>query len=398
MNSKDSIPDDVLQFSEIYSEFDRVEQERMQFRRRLEKEMLRNYSIFYEKLRIKLNIDEIFIAAIFSFILLTIHSLSGIIEYKGLSGVTRVLTDWSFFLSLLNGIALYLVYTATRQLRDFLINVIQLSRREPERSKEHFIGVFKKNFLDNRNAWIIVSFGFINLAFAFIFGIPYLAHKQYFLLTTFLIQIFLIGCIGGITITGLITVIRIVKDVSIREDMNLTYLYPDNCAGTLVIGNMLFYLSLHFIAIGVAIFVFIYNFPWTGVGIEVRYLMMFWQLFPFILSGLIFFVPVKKINSILQEYKLYEQLRVRKRMRYLSELMLNVMVETPAEKEKIEAIDSHYQKLKVIDEMVSELSTWPYDLKKRTIFLSVFIPVISGAVSEMSWASVSTFVKGIFRL
>lgn len=395
---KDSRPEDVLQFSEVYSEFDRIEQERMQFRRTLEKELLRHHSIFYEKLRIKLNIDEVFIAAMFFFMLLVIHSLSGIMEYHGLAGLARILADWSFFLSLLNGIGLYLVYTATRQLRYFLINVIQLSRRDPAKSKDHFIGVFKRNFLDSRNAWVITGFGLVNVAFAFIFGIPYLDEAQYYLLSTFLLQVFLIGCLGGITIMGLVTVIRIVKDISIQEDMNLTYLYPDNCAGTLVIGNILFYLSLHFIAIGIAIFIFIYNFPWTGVGIEVKFLMMFWQLFPFILSGLIFFVPVKKISAILQEYKLYEQLRIRKRMRYLSELMLSMTVETPAGKEKMEAIDFHYEKLKVIDEMVSALNTWPYDLKKRTIFLSVFIPAISGAVSEMSWASVSTFVKDIFRL
>lgn len=190
-------------------------------------------------------------------------------------------------------------------------------------------------------------FGVVNSLLAYLFGITYIENGQYFLTATFLIQIFTIGFIGGITISGTAVVVKLIKKISANDEINLAYFYPDKCAGTLIIGNILFLFSIHFIIIGILIFVFIENYQWTNKEDDyyIEALILFLQNLPFLLSGIIFFLPVRRINNILKDYKLFEQMRIRKRINYLNSLIMSFEPNKENSKERLEILDSHLQKL-----------------------------------------------------
>ena len=372
-------------FSEIYNQYDKLEEANLSYRRELEERISKNYLSFYERAQQYLGLHPIVTSLIFGVILFLFHLSSSIIETKATT--ETIIIDFSFFISILNSIGLFLVFNATEKMRDFLISIIQLIKSGTGDKIEDLLNIYKSDFLGTRSIFIGITFGVINSYFGYLFGIPYLQNGQIYLAITFFFQLFTIGFIGGLTVNASMVIVKLINRISIKESLNLTYFYPDKCAGTLIIGNLLFIFSIHFIIIGLFIFLFIHKYPWTalnGGNIYLVALAQFWKIFPFILSGAVFFIPVKKLNLILKEYKIFEQLRVRKRLNYLTGIIMSLESDRKDSKEKIEVLDNHYQKLVRIDKEIGELNTWPYNLKYRATFLSIFLPVIIAIIIELS--------------
>lgn len=385
-----------MEFSEIYKHFDQQEEQNLLFRRSLENKLSREYLTFYEKVQNALKLEAFTVSIIFGVILFAIHLFASLQEDTGVPYL--IIEDFSFFLAILNAVGLYLVYRATDTFREFIVNLFQLTKDDNVKTAEWILKAYKERFLGGRTIIFGVCFGVVNCILALAFGICYQVLEQYYLLATFLLQVFTIGFIGGITVSATVVVVKIINRVSLKDDINLAYFYPDKCAGTLVIGNILFIFSIYFIIIGVLIFLFIHNYQWVRMesGVNNYYvnaLIVFWKVFPFVLSGIIFFLPTKKINAILKEYKMFEQLKIRRRMNYLTGIIMSLESDNKEAREKIEILDNHYQKLERIDKEISELNTWPYNLAYRTTFLSIFLPVVIGIILELS----REIVSGLFE-
>ncbi|RYY00841.1 MAG: hypothetical protein EOO53_21085 [Gammaproteobacteria bacterium] len=338
---------------------------------------------FYEKPFTNSSWSHFMVSLLFMTTLFLLHLGAGRLE----DGVTinQIFNDFSLFLALLNGVGLFLLYSATQKLRSFFTEIIRFSEPKNQASEDFFRTLYEKEFLGN-GIWVFaISFGTANTIAGYLFGIPYFENKQYILGGSFLLQAFLIGCIGGITVHGLRVVLKSIRHFSVDLRKRLDYFYPDQCAGTLIIGNILFKFAIHFAIIGLLIFVFIHRFQWLNEESShlVKLFIVIWKILPFVLSGLIFFVPAQKINFILRRYKYQEQRLIRKKMNEIAQLIIK---KHPAENDAsaIDNLDSHYQKLKQIDETIGQMNTWPYNLQYRAIFLSVFLPGAIGVIIETS--------------
>ncbi|KXX71924.1 hypothetical protein [Flammeovirga sp. SJP92] len=337
---------------------------------------------FYEKFLRYLNWDPLLFSLVFGLILFSLHLIASVLEEETTKYL--IIKDMSFFLSAMNSVGAYLVISATKRLRRFLANLIHLTKANNSDLNE----TYKKDFLGNRTLFFAFSFGCINVFFAYLFGVKYLFDKDYYLVSTFFFQIFSIGFIGGITVNATIVIVKLIKKVSFAKTLKLDYLYPDKCAGTLFIGNILFVFAIYFIIIGVMIYFFIGHYEWVNLksddkNLYVYSIMHFWKVFPFILSGIVFIVPVKKLHVLLKEYKVNELIKVRNRLRYLTDFMFSLDTNESSTKDEIEFLDNYYLKLKNIDKEISELNTWPYNFMYSSTFLGIFLPITIGIIQQL---------------
>ncbi|MGD1946874.1 MAG: hypothetical protein ACFB0A_11590 [Croceivirga sp.] len=316
-------------------------------------------------------------------------------------GSFSIIKDFSYFLSIMNSVGLFLLLTATDKLREFVVNLVSLTNNRSVNITENYLGVLEDKFLSGRPFYFGVLFGIINCTISLLLGVEYYDNGQYWLLTSFLFQVFTIGFIGGITVNTTFVIIKMIKSISVKDDFYLQYFYPDGCAGTLIIGNILLIFSLHFIAIGIFIFLFLEGFDWTfarsqSINPYTKALYIFWQFFPFLMSGIIFFFPAKRVSKILTEYKLFEQLKVKRKLDHIRQLVIQKSDQGVRAKDEIEALDIHYQKLLKIEEELEKMNNWPYNLRYRTTFLSVFLPVVIAIVLEASEKVISNLIEFLF--
>ena len=386
-----------MDFSEKYQQFDKQIEENLNFKHALEMELHSNYLPFYEKAIKRLHVQPLTASLIFGAVLFSLHVVASV--FDRLYSPSKIIEDFSFFLSIMNALGLYLLFSASYSLREFVANLVLLTKDENKRSADFFLTYYHQKFLGRQTIFFGLLFAIINMGLALLFGIEYLKDSSYWLFATFMFQVATIGFIGGITVNGAIVVVRLINKISVKEDIDLMYFYPDKCAGTLVVGNILFLFSMHFIAIGVLIFLFLHIFEWSNIQCVknpnpyVFALYVFWKVFPIVLSGIIFFLPVKKLNAILKEYKIFEQLKIRRRIDHLNRLLLSLATDDPSAKSKVETLDNYYERLIKIDKQIDQLSTWPYNLQYRTSFLSVFIPVSIGIILELS----KNFISALFE-
>ena len=383
-----------MELSELFTLYDKQIDQNLEFRRRFEAKLDERGLAFHERLIARLGIGPITASVAFTAGLLALHMLAAFLDF-GSIGFEMVFRDFSFFIAFVNGLGLFLILSAGDKLRMFVVNLIELSKDEMEVSSDKFYATFKRGFLGKRLVFTSLLFGTINTLLGLLFGIDYLAQGNFIVAATLLFQFFTVGMIGGVSVGGLAVVLKLIKAISVKEVIELRYFYPDKCAGTLIIGNILFHFSLHYILIGIFIFLFIHNFHWINADAYlINQVILFWKLFSFILAGIVFFVPVKRLNSILREYKLQEQWRVRKRMSYIADVVMNLDSDNSETDEQLTILNNHYEKLRSIDSMIQEMNTWPYNLRYRTLFLSIFLPAIIGVMAELSNEWLRTLLAG----
>ncbi len=384
-----------MHLGDEFKKFEEFEEESLQFKRRLRERLDIEYLSFYERLQRYLGLDYITFACFYGLSLFLIHLAAALIEENSTS--FSIVHDFSYFLAIMNAIGLFLLLTATDKLREFIVNLISITNNRDVDIVDKYLGVLEQRFLGTRTFYFGMLFGIINCSIALVLGVNYLSNEQYWLLASFLFQVFAIGFIGGITVNQTTIIVGMIKNISFKEDFHLRYFYPDRCAGTLIIGNILLIFSLHFIAIGIFIFFFLQLFDWTFLHTDpinpyTRALHVFWRIFPFLMAGIIFFLPAKRISKILMEYKLFEQLKIKRKLDHIRQKVIQKSDEGVKVKDEIEVLDTHYQKLLKIEEELEKLNNWPYNLRYRTTFLSIFLPVLIGAVLEISEELISKFL------
>ena len=369
-----------MEFSDAYNYYDEELNEDFDFKKKLQKEFETSYLTFYEKVVKKVGLDTLTFSVLFSLLLFLLHLLSSQIEEEVSSGYNIV--DKSYFLSIINGVGLYLILSATKKMREFIINLVQLSTRDNKEKSASLLSFYSDFFLGRTTVYWGLLFGIINTVVALIFGVKYLhaEEPQYYLFSSFMLQVFTVGFIGGITIRGTVLVVKLINRFSEKEELNLMYFHPDKCGGTLIVGNVLFLFAMCFVGIGILIFLFIDIYEWSYLSVKnpnqyIAGLSFFWKMLPMLLAGIIFFLPIKKLSSVLKEYKNLEQMKIRKRMNHLNKMIVKLEIDKENEKGAIENLDHHYDKLLKIDQQIDELNTLPYNLQYRATFLSVFLPV-----------------------
>ncbi|PRX57349.1 hypothetical protein [Flagellimonas meridianipacifica] len=389
-----------MNFKDEFQKYDIDEENNLRYKRDLEERLSKKSRIaFYERPKSLMKGNLLFASALFATSLFLIHFVASFFENENVTANT-IIEDFSFFISILCGVGFYLINLAADKLRSFIVNLVDLTRDVNREKAESFFKIYITDFLSKKRQLLFgLIFGALNVIVALILGVCYQEMKYYYVFTTLMIQIFIIGFIGGISVNQTIVVLKLIDKISVKDDINLKHFYPDKCAGTLIIGDILFRFSIYFITIGIFIFIFMHNFEWTNLknGFAYKYyvkgLAIFWEIFPFLLAAAIFFLPAKKINSILDEYKVFEQLKIRKRLKHLSDLMLDLKPENPDSKQKLKVLNHHFKRLEKIDSSLEELNTWPYDFKYRATFLSVFIPVCVAVILEITKQIISNFLQ-----
>src|SRR5690606_40236616 len=201
-----------MEFSEIYKHFDEQEEQNLQFRRSLENKLSREYLTFYEKVQNALKLESFTVSILFGVILFGLHLLASSLEDT--RGPYLIIEDFSFFLAILNAVGLYLIFRATDTFREFIVNLFQLTKDDNAKTADWILKAYRERILGTPKIIFGAVFGVLNCVLALAFGICYQLQGQYYLLTTFLLQVFTIGFLGGITVNATVVVVKMINKIS----------------------------------------------------------------------------------------------------------------------------------------------------------------------------------------
>lgn len=291
----------------------------------------------------------------------------------------------------------YIDLVCSKILKDLLLNLLWLSKDQTPGYRDSYSEIMTKHFFSNKVIIPCFFWGIVTTIFGFIFGLgPGWIHQ-----ITLSLQHFSIGFLAGYAIAGINTIWKLIDLFSYKEsfrNIKLDYFYPDKCAGTLIIGNTLFKFSVFGLIISIVLFFYLSKYPWSNTK-EIPLigeLIIFWKLFPVILSGLLYFIPVMKLNKILRKYKLSQQLRIKKREQYIADKIL--MFEFGSDFERnLKIINDYRESIKYTQNYIEEMNTWPYNLKYRTVFISIFVPALTGTFSTVFIDDVSKWLEKVLQ-
>lgn len=129
-----------MEFSKIYRQFDRQEEENLEFKRYMENRLNSENFTFYENILIRNGLSPLSFSILFGLFLFLLHVSASMAESG--ANPNTVVEDFSFFLSLLNAVGLYLLFSATEKLKEFLVNLIQLTKTgETQKATSFFIRI-----------------------------------------------------------------------------------------------------------------------------------------------------------------------------------------------------------------------------------------------------------------
>jgi len=292
-----------------------------------------------------------------------------------------VFKDFSFMVSLMIGFCLHLVLLATSDLKTFVINLIELSGNELDEYREKF--VFILNDISNYKLLKYgLFFGVFNASLGIFFGHWY---KEIPLILSLVIQHFVIGLVCGLAVGGIVIVFKLIAKVS-KEHLNLEFFNPDHCAGTLIIGKLLFRFSMYTLLMGIVIALYIHSSPWLYKGIDpiVDFMIMLWMFFPFIAAILVFIFPVLKIHRVLLDYKFQEHEKVRYKLKELSNEIIHYKETGENDFFKYSLFKNKFDHYKMIDDYIAKINVWPYDVKYSLSFvISLILPIVIAILSKL---------------
>lgn len=290
-------------------------------------------------------------------------------------------TDLSLYLSLVITFALASLNWATRQFRQFL----------PELFDSMKIGIneFNENYVERMNNYLGTArvlkyglfFGTINTLLGYTFGLiePRLLPK-----ISITVQLFLAGLVCGFAVCGIVAVIKFINRINGENILNIYSL--DNCGGTSFIGELVVKYSLITLFVGLLINLCINGpfwiaSPWSPTNDIAKLLMNFWKVFPFIMSLFVVMFPVLKIHKTLRTYK----------KRVTASIKVNLQSIAPNLEDAIEGLSSKkLDEFRVQYDLYQEmynrgkgLSTWPYSLKEKSKYASLFAVTLTKFIPSL---------------
>jgi hypothetical protein len=206
-----------------------------------------NFYPFYERVSVKLLgnvISKICISTLLGFAFLALHYATA---------GNKIYSDWSWFLAVLISTTMLCLYFATATLHTL---VSMLARQRSHTEKQGSLPDLTRT-LSNRNFVLVGSFfGLLNCTVGYSFGPPYSGNLE---MATILIGFFLVGFISGMAVLGIYGVFVTISRFSEATALSFDFTAPDNCGGTLFVGDTLVAFSSATLIVGVMISIYIVN-------------------------------------------------------------------------------------------------------------------------------------------
>ncbi len=313
---------------------------------------------FYERFNVKLvgsAISKICISALLGFSFLALH-------YATIGN--KIYKDWSWFLAVLITVTMLCLYFATATLHTL---VSAMARQRPPLDKQASLPDLTR-ILSDRNFILAGSFfGILNCIVGWSFGLPYSNHSE---MASILIGFFLAGFISGMAVLGIYGVCVTIGGFSKVAALSFDFTEPDNCGGTLFIGDRLVAFSSVTLIVGVMISFYITKTPWMGFETWwVITLKCFWIVFPYIMSLVVLIVPAVPLHNELMSYKV-EQEALHKRR--LTEIRRSLTDHEPNAAQRKELRDD-YEFARNVRSNLHKMQTWPFGIGARLSYLVIFI-------------------------
>jgi len=350
-----------------------IDPEDHDFRDQIKKEISLNNIAFYEKIIAQLKLTPFFASTLLTLIFLSIHYLLASF-YQ-----VNIFTDFSFMVSFMIGLNLYLILIATRRLREYVVNLVSLTKLSVSEFKETFLPILNKTTKNFNLLPYGISLGIINCMFGFSFGYWY---TELVLTMSIVFQHFFVGFLAGMAAGGIIGVIRLVNHLDQCGELNLNYFHPDKCAGTLLVGKLVFAFATMTLLMGFFIANYVFLTPWSNLELypNLNYLIYFWMIFPFLVSLAVFSFPIFELHKILANYKNIRLLENSNKMINL----VNKFEASTLSTQEIQNLGVLQEHVKLADNYLNGMNTWPYDLKYKATYLSVFLSLSLALIAEIS--------------
>lgn len=357
-------------------------EQEQQFRDLIKLEIDKNNIAFYEKAIQKLKLRPFYASSVIAVLFFAIHYLVG--SYFDVN----IFRDFSFMVSFMIGLNLFLVLKATRRLREYVVNLVSLTQIGVEQFKVTFLTILNRTTKNYNLIPYGISFGIINMGFGFLFGHWY-HHTA--LIISLAFQHFVVGFLAGMAAGGIVGVIRLVNQLDQCGELNLNYFHPDKCAGTLLVGKLVFTFATYTLLMGFFIALYIFLSPWSNVSQYpiLKFLAYFWMAFPFIVSLIVFAFPIFELHKILFDYK-------QSKLTTNSIKMLDLVKEFNKPKltqSEIHSLGIMQEHIKLSDTFLNEMNTWPYDFRYKATYLSIFLSLGMALLGEISTEFLVTLIR-----
>lgn len=286
----------------------------------------------------------------------------------------RIFHDSSWFLGLLITAMMLCLYVATYTLHQLLCRMaIYLS------SDNQAYRVGLKDTLSDRNFVAAgLFFGALNCVMGRSFGLPYSDGPA---IISILFGYFLVGFVGGMAILGIYGVFVAVRVFSRELKPSLDFTSPDNCGGTLFIGEALVVFSAVTLIAGVMISIYILKTNWTGDNIwGIIALKAFWIVFPYIMSLVVLIIPAIPVHIELRNYQLEQEESLRKQLTAIRRLLEDDQLDGTKRKE---LRDDHEFRQNVRLEL-HRMRLWPYGIGTSSKYIIVLVTNLTTTFSTIS--------------
>jgi len=304
-------------------------------------------------------------------------------HYVGSWLFSKNVNDWSWFLGVLITTAMLCLYYATHTLEAMFP---EMDTRLGPKGEDVYMPPLKKKLSDAKFIVAGIFFGSLNCVVGYLFGLPY---SEYPGVVTILIGYFLAGFVCGMAVWGIYGIFAPIKAYSLNARPSFDFTSPDHCGGTGFLGNALIVFGSVTLIAGVMISIYVLkthwrkNHTWWVMLIE-----GIWIIFPYMCSLVALIVPAVPINKQLREYKIDEEIIIKKRLTQIRQALGN-QGGSPADRKDLRE-DYEFQQNRRKD--LHGMRTWPFGLGADLKYLSV---VVTNLVVHVSAGAAKWFAAAI---
>ena len=286
----------------------------------------------------------------------------------------------SVFLAAIITGAMLALYYATHELK---LVIPEMDKRiSPKNAVTESTAVVDKfNAMLSTRHFIFCGMGFaiINCILGTLFGIPQIEYSEMPGYTSYELTLyfgfFLSGFVCGMAVLGIFSVARIFNLYGSQLKNSIDFTAPDQCGGTLFVGNSLMVFGSITLIVGMLITIYILRTEWDNDKPFAQYLRTFWILFPYAMSLMALLAPAISLNKTLIKYKRSQEAKLRAELHEIKRI-----IDEPGEPAPSELYE-RYEFIKGLREQVHNMRTWPYGITANMQFLGVVI-VNTYAVSQ----------------
>jgi hypothetical protein len=285
-----------------------------------------------------------------------------------------VFYDWSWFLGLLITTMMLCLYIATYTLHELLSRMaIYLS---PDNQAYR---VCLKDTLSDRNFVVAGSiFGALNSVIGYCFGLPYSDGPA---IISILFGYFLVGFVGGMAVLGIYGVFVAVRVFSRELKPSLDFTSPDNCGGTLFVGEALVVFGAVTLIAGVMISIYILKTNWADHHTwGIIALKSFWIVFPYIMSLVILIIPAIPVHIELRNYQLEQEESLKKQLATIR----RALEDNQSDGAKRKELRDDHEFLQNVRLELHRMRLWPYGIGASSKYIIILVTNLTTTFSTIS--------------